>query len=74
MPFLALSNINIEIIELGKLIWKSYTIAEILPITNQVELIDKKEFAKILLNKNFEVHVAALEVSTIMLIYLLRTF
>ena len=51
--FLTLSNADIQYIE-KKLTWKFYTIAKVLPTTKQVELIDKKKFAKVVLNKNFE--------------------
>ncbi len=47
-----------------KLTWRSYTIAEALPTTSRVELIDKREFVKAALDKNsetFVVHVSALE-------------
>ena len=74
MPFLALSNADVEFAEIEKLTWSSYTAAEVLPTTNRVELIDKTEYAKIVLDKDseaFVVHVAALEAET--LIDLLRT-
>ncbi len=45
MPFLTLSNADIEFAKQGKLIWRSYTIAKALPTTSLFELIDKKEFA-----------------------------
>lgn len=64
MFFLGLSNADIEFIEPRKLTWKSYTTAEALPATSRVELIDKKEFAKVALNKNLEtfvVHISAIE-------------
>ena len=67
MPFLAFSNADVEFTELEKLTWRSYTTVEALPITSQVELINKKEFAKAVLDKNsktFVVHVAALGAKT----------
>ena len=73
MLFLALTNINIKFIELGKLTWRFYIATEALPITKLVELINKREFAKAALNKNsetFVIHIATLEVSTTILIYL----
>ena len=63
MPFLALSNANIQFAE-KELTWRSYTAAEALSTTKRVELIDKKEFAKAALDeesKTFVVHVAALK-------------
>ena len=65
MPFFTLSNADIEFGE-KKLIWRSYNIAEALPITKWVELIDKKEFTKTALDEKsetFVVHIAALKVS-----------
>lgn len=65
MPFLFLSNIDFQF-GIRELTWRLYTIAKTLLITRQVELIDKQEFAKTTLNKNFETFVmyfAILEVS-----------
>ena len=56
MPFLTLSNANIQFIE-KEPTWRSYTTAEALPTTKRVELIDKKEFAKAALDENFETFV-----------------
>lgn len=61
LPFF--SNANIQVDD-GKLTWKSYTIAEALPTTRQMELIDNKKFVKAVLDDNsktFVVHVAALK-------------
>ena len=74
IPFLALSNANVEFVEVGKLTWRLYTAVEALPTKNRVELIDKRKFAKTVLDKDsetFMVHVAALEAET--LIHPLRT-
>lgn len=63
MPFLALSNADIQFLK-KKLTWRSYTIAEALPTTKRVELINKKEFVKAALDEElntFVVHVEALE-------------
>ena len=63
MSFLILSNADIQFPE-KEFTWRSYTIAEALPTTKQVELIDKKEFVKAALDKEsniFVMHVAALE-------------
>lgn len=53
MLFLSLNNAGIYFIE-KKFIWKSYIIQEILSINQRVKLIDKKEFVKVVLNKNIE--------------------
>ncbi len=68
MPFLFLSNANVEFAELGKLTWRTYTAAEALPTTSRVELINKREFARAALDENsetFVVYVSALEATTI---------
>ena len=63
MPFLILSNANIQFAE-KKLAWRTYTTEKALPTTHQVEIINQKEFAKAALNENLEafvVHVSSLE-------------
>ena len=63
MPFLTLSNADIQFIE-KELIWRFYTTAEALPTTKQVELINKKKFAKTTLDEELEtfvIHIAALK-------------
>ncbi len=65
MPFLSLSNADIKFVELGKLTGKSYTAAKVLTTTIRVKLIEKREFANLVLNGNsetFVMYVAALEV------------
>ena len=52
MFFLAFSNINFQYY-VDKLIWRFYIVVEILPTTSWVKLIDKKKFAKLVLNENF---------------------
>lgn len=67
VPFLALSNANIEFAK-KKLTWKSYITTKTLPTTKQVESIDRKRFVKVALDENFEtfvVHIVALETSGI---------
>lgn len=69
MFFLVFSNANFQF-DTEKLIWRSFTIVKALSISNQVELINKREFTKIRLNKNskiFVMYVVVLEVG--MLIY-----
>ena len=61
MLFLILSNTNVQFIK-KKLTWRSYTDAQALTITKQVELINKKEFAKVVLNeksKTFVIYVTS---------------
>ena len=63
MLFLTLSNADIKFAK-KELIWRFYNAAEALSTTKQVELINKKEFVKAVLDeesKTFVVHVAALE-------------
>ena len=60
MLFLTLSNANVQFVE-KELTWRSYTTAKTLPTIKRVELIDKKKFAKAVLDKNsktFVIHVA----------------
>ena len=56
MPFLNLSNANIQFAE-KELTCRSYTTKEVLSTTRWVELIDKKKFTKATLDKNVEVFV-----------------
>lgn len=53
MLFLTFSDADLWFAK-KELIWISYTIAEALPTTNKVKLIDKKEFAKVILDRNSE--------------------
>ena len=66
MPFLTLSNADIQFAE-KELTWRSYTVAEALPTTKRVEIIDKKEFTKAALDENVEafvVHVTSLSLNS----------
>lgn len=54
--FLTLFNVDIRFAE-KKFKWKSYTIAEALHITKKVELINKKEFVTIAMDKTFKTFV-----------------
>lgn len=70
--FLAFSNGDFQF-GIEKLTWRSYTVAEALPTTSQIELINKTVFVKVVLDKNFEtfvIYMAALEAEA--LIYLLQ--
>ena len=60
MPFLKISNADVSFGE-GTLTWKTYTTNEALPTTEQVQIIDKKDFVIAALdadNETFVVHVA----------------
>lgn len=73
MPFLVYSN---EFTELEKLTWGFYIVAEVLPTTSRIKLINKREFAKVALKINsetFVVYIATLEVLTVIHIYLSKT-
>ena len=64
MLFLIFSNADIKFAE-KELTCRFYTVVKALSTTKQVELIDKEEFIKTALDKNFEtfvMHVATLEV------------
>ena len=63
MLFLTLSNADIQFNK-KEFTWKSYSTAKAMLTTKQVELIDKKKFVKVALDKNsktFVVHVTTLE-------------
>ena len=63
MLFLTFSNADIKFAE-KKLIWRTYTTVKALPTTKRVESINKKEFAKAVLDEEsetFVIHIAALE-------------
>lgn len=72
MSFFTFSNADIQFAD-KKLTWRTYTIKEALPITYQIELIDKKRFAKAALDENvkaFVVHVSSLSLRSKITIYL----
>ena len=72
--FLIFSNANIQFAQ-KTLIWSSYTTSKDLPITQKVELIDKKKFTKVALDENiqaFVVRVPFLSLGLEMTIYLAR--
>lgn len=56
MPILTLSNPDIQFAD-QELIWRSYNMAKALATIQQVEIFDKKEFAKRALDKNVEAFV-----------------
>lgn len=55
MFFLIFSNTNIKFAKLEKLTWRSYNTTKVLLTTSRVELIYKKEFAKVALNENLKI-------------------
>ena len=62
MPFFTLSNADVQFVE-KELTWRTYTTAKALPTTKRVELINKKEFAKVALDEKsetFVIHIASL--------------
>lgn len=66
MAFLTLSNTDIHFPE-KKVVQRTYTIAEGLPTIKRVEFIDKKKFAKAVLNedvKAFLIHVSSLNLGS----------
>ena len=66
MLFLTFGNANIRFAE-RELVWRTYSPAKILPTTQRVEIIDKKEFATAELDKDdetFVVHIVALSVGS----------
>lgn len=63
MPFVNLNNADIQFVE-KELTLRSYTSTNALSTTKQIELIDKKDFAKVALNEDFKtfvIHVVAME-------------
>ncbi len=74
MLFLIFNNADFQF-DAEKLTWRSYTATKALPTTSRVEHIDKREFAKVAMDKNsktFVVHMSALDVAE-SLIYPFRT-
>ncbi len=74
MLFLAFSNADFKFGD-EKLTWRFYTAAEALPTTSRVKFIDKRKFAKAVLDGNSEIfliHVDALEVPIPIPIYSCR--
>lgn len=76
MSFLAFSNRNVKFTELKKLSQRSYITPKALFTISQVELINKKQFARKALDENSKTSVmnaTALEVSTVISIHFSRT-
>ena len=68
MLFLILSNVNILFIE-KKLTWRSYTTTKNLSTTKQVKFINKKEFTKVVLDKNFKTFIVYVIFLTVISVY-----
>lgn len=67
MLFLFFNNTDFQF-NLEKLIQRFHTVVEVLPITNRVEFIDKKEFTKAALDENFKtfvIHITTLKAISI---------
>lgn len=61
--FLSLKNADVKFIE-KELIWKTYSVREVLPITKQIQLINGKKFVIVVLDpgkRAFLIHVADLQ-------------
>lgn len=74
--FLLFSNTKFQF-GVEKPIWRFYITVKALPITSQIKLINKREFGKVTLPRNFEtfvIYVTVQEVWTMMSIYLFRIF
>ena len=56
MPFLTFSNADIKFAQ-KELTWRSYIVTEALPTTKRVEIINKKEFTKAVLDEHIEAFV-----------------
>lgn len=72
MFFLSFINANLQF-DTKKLTWKTYTTTKAIPITKQIELINKHKFAKMALDKisnTFVMYVTALETPSEITIYL----
>lgn len=75
-----MSSITLSIADLrfavGELVWRSNRVAEALPMTRREEIIDRKEFVAVALNKDdetFVVHISAIMgATTKMIIHPLR--
>ena len=74
ISFFIVSNIDVYFNK-RKLTWRSYTTSKALPITRQIKLIDKKDFAKRVLNKNikaFVIHISFLSLELRIIIHLAK--
>lgn len=70
MPFLSLSNANVQFAETERPIWRKHTVVTVLCITKRIKLIDMIEFVAATLDektKTFIVYVSALLATSIYL-------
>ncbi len=66
MIFLTMSNADVDF-QVRDLQWRFYTTRDILLITRQIELIEKKEFVAVVLNpehKSFLIHIAVFNINS----------
>lgn len=56
MIFLILSGVDVDFLK-QKLYWRTYITKEALSTTKQVELVDKKKFAAITLDSEYEIFI-----------------
>lgn len=71
MRFLTFSNFDIKFAD-KKPNWRTYIPEKALPTTPRVEIINKKKFAKAVLNENVEAFVVHVASFTAMIIHLAR--
>ncbi len=72
IPFLTMNNTDIDF-QARNLQWRSYTTGNVLSTTKQIELIEKKEFAVVVLDsehKAFIIHMAGLSIDSDNEVYL----
>lgn len=74
MFFLFLNNADIKFAKLRKFILWSYITVEIFFITSQIEFIDKRDFIKAAMDKNFRIDVVYIAVLRTMLIHPSKAF
>lgn len=57
IAFFSLNNVHIWFTETCNLTWRNYTAAKSILTTNRVKLLNKKKFAKVVLDKNIKTFV-----------------
>lgn len=68
MFFLIFSNISIRFTK-KDFVWDSYTTIEIISTINKIKLIDKWEFAAMVLDTNIEIFIVYVAIMEVMIIY-----
>lgn len=71
MSFVSLNNVYVYF-DAKEFIWRTYTVSEVMFLTKEVELFDKHNFVKLVLNENYKtffIHIATLKIPATMLIY-----